>query len=239
MPESPPEPRASLSLLPAPTSNVPDYKQLWYECATGICADTYGYGRSPAYWFTLNCPYNYLHEIHRFQDDEKCLEPLDRVSKDMRFRWSLDNPDLVCQLHAMRVELITRMVIPTVVQPTPKFPFQYWTRFENGYSGNPHAHAIGYAPFNPSFDNVVKDIDTLQRLQAANTPGADDLRLWEDVTEEVTKHFSSFVSEKHPAKDSAGEPLYDFVLENINHPRFGKPQCVNLRQLLQELSQEI
>jgi len=100
------------------------YKRLWVSCPQLGTVDTYGYGRSPAFWFTLNCPYNYLHEIHRFQDDRLCLDAISRASKDMRFRWSLDNPDIVCQLHVIRVELIIRMVMPAVVPPTRKFPFQ-------------------------------------------------------------------------------------------------------------------
>ena len=194
--------------------------------------DTYGYGRSPAFWFTLNCPYNYLHEIHRFQDDRLCLDAISRASKDMRFRWSLDNPDIVCQLHAIRVELIIRMVMPAVVPPTRKFPFQYWARFEEGYSGNPHAHGLAYAPFNPSFDNVVQDADARAKLEAAGGYDGQELRLWDDVTEEVTTQFEKLVSEMHPAKDSAGNALYDFVIESIRHSQFGKPQCINLREVL-------
>ena len=32
-----------------------------------VVEDTYGYNRIPAFWFTLNLPFNYLFEIHRFQ----------------------------------------------------------------------------------------------------------------------------------------------------------------------------
>ena len=194
----------------------------------------FGYGRSPAFWYTLNCPYNYLHEIHRFQKDERCLDALERESRDLRFRWSLDNPDILCQLHAIRVELIIRMVMPAVVPPTPSYPFQYWARFEEGFNGNPHAHGIANGPFNPSFDNVVKDEDTRARLQQAEGFDGEELRLWDDVTAEVTDQFAPFVSESHPAKDVAGEPLYDFVIENIRDARFGKPQCVNVKQLMDE-----
>ena len=90
----------------------------------------------------------------------------------MRFRWSLDNPDIICQLHAIRVELMLRMVVPAIVPPTSRYPFQYWTRFEEGYSGNPHAHSILYRPFNPSFDNVVKDAETKELLE--NSVEVDD-----------------------------------------------------------------
>ena len=173
-----------------------------------------------------------MHEIHRFQEDERCLNPLDLGSKEMRFRWSLDNPDILCQLHAIRVELILRIVVPAIVPPTFRYPFQYWSRFEQGYSGNPHAHSILYGPFNPSFDNVVKGAETKELLEKSGEVDDEDVRLWEDVTQEVTNQFKRYVSEMHPAKDSSGEALYDFVIENIRDAKFGKPQCVNLREML-------
>ena len=166
---------------------VEDYETYWYACCSGTCPDTFGYGRSPAFWFTLNCPYNYLHEIHRFQSIDVCSDPLDFESKNLRFRWSLDNPDILCQLHAIRVELITRMDMPAVVPPTNEFPFQYWARFEEGYNGNPHAHGIAYGPFNPSFDNVVKDEETRQRLQSEEGYEDEELHIWDEVTDEVTE----------------------------------------------------
>ena len=116
--------------------------------------------------------------------------------------------------------------------PTSRYPFQYWSRFEQGYSGNPHAHSILYGPFNPSFDNVVKDAETKELLEKAGEVDDEDVRLWEDVTQEVTDQLKRYVSEMHPAKDSSGEALYDFVIENIRDGRFGKPQCVNLREIL-------
>ena len=181
-----PDPRQGLPTSPdvrlSSADEVALYETLWFSCQSGRSEDMFGYGRSPAFWYTLNCPYNYLHEIHRFQKDERCLDALERESRDLRFRWSLDNPDILCQLHAIRVELIIRMVMPAVVPPTPSYPFQYWARFEEGYSGNPHAHGIAYGPFNPSFDNVVKDEDTRARLQQEEGFDGEELRLWDDVT---------------------------------------------------------
>ena len=130
------------------------------------------------------------------------------------------------------VELILRIVVPAIVPPTSRYPFQYWSRFEQGYSGNPHAHSILYGPFNPSFDNVVKDAETKELLENTGEVDGEDLRLWDDVTQEVTDQFKRYVSEMHPAKDSSGEALYDFVIENIRDEKFGKPQCVNLREML-------
>ena len=66
--ETPPQPAAETSNAPANDSEEPAFKRLWYECRQGSCEDSYGYGRSPAFWFTLNCPYKYLHEIHCFQE---------------------------------------------------------------------------------------------------------------------------------------------------------------------------
>ena len=49
--------------------------------------DHYGYNRIPAFWFTLNLPFNYLREIHRFHDATRaCTDsfarraPLDRAA---------------------------------------------------------------------------------------------------------------------------------------------------------------
>ena len=47
---------------------------VWAAVPTGAGRkDDYGLGRIPAFWFTLNCPYNYLHELHRFHADDGSL----------------------------------------------------------------------------------------------------------------------------------------------------------------------
>ena len=74
-----------------------------------LAHDEYGYGRNPAFWFTLNCPYNYLHEIHRFQGNLTCLDPTTAEAKRMRFQWCLDNPYIVCFLHAVRVRRVRQL----------------------------------------------------------------------------------------------------------------------------------
>ena len=40
--------------------------QYWGKLPSVQTTDTYGYGRIPAFWYTLNFPYNYLWEVHRF-----------------------------------------------------------------------------------------------------------------------------------------------------------------------------
>ena len=64
--------RAAEAVLPShvqesPVAGVEDPKLLWSKPSTYVVDDDFGYGRIPAFWFTLNLPYNYLFEIHRFQ----------------------------------------------------------------------------------------------------------------------------------------------------------------------------
>ena len=131
----------------APRTPAP--QRLWHQLPCLVGQDPYGYGRHPAFWFTLNCPYNYLYDIHRFQGNTTCFHPTDRKAMEQRWRWCLDNPDIVCFLHAVRVELLVRMVMPTIVPVSDEHPFHYWVRFEEGPNGNPHAHGMAYAAKNP------------------------------------------------------------------------------------------
>ena len=45
-----------------------DHTSLWHHMSSHCSRDAFGYGRTPAFWFTLNLAYNHLHEIHRFAD---------------------------------------------------------------------------------------------------------------------------------------------------------------------------
>jgi len=47
----------------APDARHP--RRLWRGKAAKASRDQLGCGRTPAFWFTLNVPYNALHEIHR------------------------------------------------------------------------------------------------------------------------------------------------------------------------------
>ena len=40
-------------------------RHLWYKAPSRTIPDAFGYGGIPAFWFTLNLPFNYLYEIHR------------------------------------------------------------------------------------------------------------------------------------------------------------------------------
>ena len=102
---------------------------VWAAVSSGAAhRDDHGYGRIPACWFPLNCPYNYLHEIHRFHADEATLRGTDSDSRRLRTTWCYDHPDLVCFLHALRVELLVRMVLPAIVPTSPTQPFHFLVR---------------------------------------------------------------------------------------------------------------
>ena len=243
-------------------SDVVDPRQLWSRSATHQIPDTFGYGRIPGFWFTLNLPYNYLYEIHRFQratnqlskgsgrddsvndGDVNALDPEAREAMEARCSWVLNNPDIVATVHAIRVELLTRYVMCEIVPRERGRPFQYWLRFEFGKGGNPHAHGLCYVAGNPEFDFVVKDLATLQRLLAEGRhhPQDRDLRTWVEAERQVAEFYDSYIQERHPCKDACGaplwhftEPLYTLLVEGVAFPGCAKPQSVNLRALLEEV----
>ena len=105
-----------------------DHRTLWHRGASVQTRDAFGYERNPAFWFTLNLPYNHLHEIHRFahataeakkhvegrdEDDadvEMFMTPTDlRDEQARRYRWAQDNADIVVFMHALRVELLVEL----------------------------------------------------------------------------------------------------------------------------------
>ena len=81
-----------------------------------------------------------------------------------RCRFVLDNADLVSIVHAIRVELILREVIPSLVPKEDAEPFMFWSRFEWGSgSANPHLHGQCWVPANPHLDKTFKD-DLFNRI---------------------------------------------------------------------------
>ena len=239
-----------------------DPRALWSVAASHQLDDTYGYGRIPGFWFTLNLPYNYLYDIHRFQRatrqlvagvaspgdvDEPMLDVLDpesREAMEARCGWALDNPDIVVTMHAIRVEVTTRYVMREIVPPEQLQPFLFWLRFEFGKGGNPHAHGLCYVPGNPEFDLVVKDLATLQRMLAkgGQHPQDKDLRTYAEAQQQVAAFYDAYIRERHPCKDVNGaalwnfaEPLYTLLVEGVRFPGMAKPQTVNLKELLEEV----
>ena len=74
----------------APTTNASNAEPnslmhphlLWSKSPRRLGSDTYGYGRNPGFWFTLNFPFNYLWEIHRFQ---AAVNKMNGVDEDLEF----------------------------------------------------------------------------------------------------------------------------------------------------------
>ena len=89
--------------------------QVWQTIPKLVSRDHLGLGRILAFWYTLNLPYNYLFDIHRFHDavhrcqtfapsDDPCalpkenithLDPLNREAETIRCTWALNNPDII------------------------------------------------------------------------------------------------------------------------------------------------
>ena len=231
-------------------STTPRPETLWRAAPAQVMDDPHGYGRNPAFWYTLNFPYNYLYELHRFAhatadlrrygipdqavnpEEHQAYEaaradletrlfgrvctstadapttpkidPCDPASRDSlnsRCTWVKDNPDIAAFMHALRVELLVHYVMRRIVAEDDAYPFHYWLRFEFGTSGNPHAHGLNYVAGNPTFDNVVADQETKERLQDF----FDDLQTVDEAEERLANFFDPYVQEMHPAKDEGGE----------------------------------
>ena len=54
----------------------------------------------------------------------------------------------------------------------------------------------------------------------------------ENVAGLVARFFETLSSEWRPAKDAAGDPLYDFVFENLSDASLGRPQALPLKEIL-------
>ena len=147
------------------------------------------------------------------EDDKETVDCLDSVSRDAmnaRCSWVPNNPDIVVTLHAIRVEILINYVMREVVPPEDDQAFQYWLRFEFGFSGNPHGHGLAYVPNNPEFDLIVKDKETLDAFMKMDHPEVHEMRTWDEAEEEVAAFYEPYVNECHPCKDEAGAPLWNF-----------------------------
>ena len=142
-------------------------------------------------------------------------------------------------LHALRVELIVHYVMSRIVPETEAEPFHYWLRFEFGSNtGNPHTHGLSYVAGNPNFECVVANEEAKQKLLERNHPDINgpnvtELRTWDEAEQDLSMFYNQFTRETHPAKDVHGEPLYDFLIENLLLPDMQRPQTINLREVLE------
>ena len=226
-----------------------------------MCRDQLGCGRTPAFWFTLNAPYNALHDIHRFHaavralalaGDATALVNVPGVqgsdagaapafARDVRQRraagvaWVRENPDIVAFVHALRVELQVRLLMSEIVPPEPQAPFQFWLRFEYGSNGNPHAHGLCYVPRNPAFESVVADAATRDRLLQSGRRDAVRLRTMQEATRDIASFFAPHVRESHPCKDLDGRRLSEPWTEPDRDDVAVAPHHVNLLALLDDV----
>ena len=122
-------------------------------------------------------------------------------------------------------------------------PFLYWTRFEFGENGNPHAHGLCYVSGNPYFDTVIRGELQRENLRKLGRSDADLYDTWEQAESKMAAFYNDYGTEMHPAKDANGEALYDYVIENLNacadsdNSFLSKPQCFNLTQELDRIFQ--
>ena len=176
---------------------IVDPQDLWSRLPLVTAHDYHGYNRCPAEWFTLNYPYNYSFDLHRFHTAIRELhgEKADDTFPDIsaRCKWVLDNPDLAAVMHAIRAEVNIRYVIANTIPCTVKQPYQYWARFEWGTNGNPHCHGQGYVANNPSFENITQDEETRQALIKAGYPDAIKLQTKEQCKAELGSFFNKHV----------------------------------------------
>jgi hypothetical protein len=225
-------------------------------------SDTYGYGRIPAFWYTLNLPFNHLHEIHRFHDavasctssfiSHKVLPGSDNKTEtsppsetvlpsvqelNQRCAFVLDNPDIVATIHAIRVELNVRYVMSVIVPTQADQPFQFWLRFEWGKDGNPHTHGQNWVPNNPYIDKVYKDSAAHDEYEAAMARNLypDQNEKHQTIAEAestLSNFFKHYVCESHPSKDANGDKFYDFDYETLTLPHCQRPHTTNLFEAL-------
>ena len=122
-----------------------------------VVYDLVGRGRTPAFWWTLNCGwrgYNFVYDIHRLNvgaalGAAAVTNPED-VQRAVRQAFVRDRPDIVTYMVALRTELLMRVVMPSVVPHTAWEKCMAMGRCEwGGGTGNPHTHGLVYGAGNP------------------------------------------------------------------------------------------
>ncbi len=124
--------------------------------------DSFGLGRIPTIWWTLNAKYNALCEIHRLnvrgQLERDAVKQYDDTLNDVRFDFVRSAPDLATYMIALRTELSMRVVMPEIVPHTAAEPFLTMARFETGAGGNPHYHGFTIGAGGPRLGRIDADL---------------------------------------------------------------------------------
>ena len=125
--------------------------------------DLIGLGRIPTAWWTLNCKYNDVYDIHRLnvrsQLGRRAVDPHHARLEDVRFEFVRSAPDLATMMVALRTELSMRVVMPALMPSSAASPYLTMARFETGGSGNPHWHGFSVAGGAPRLLRVRGDAE--------------------------------------------------------------------------------
>jgi hypothetical protein len=123
--------------------------------------DKVGLGRTATIWWTQNCKFNAVHDVHRLNvDAPRAAEALDigvDSYRGVRQAFARDCPDLVAQQIVLRTELNMCVVMPSVVRHSVQYPFMATTRLEVGTGGgNLHAHGFSDGSDAPVMPRRIK-----------------------------------------------------------------------------------
>ena len=145
-----------------------------------LVPDAAGLGRHPCLWWTMNCKYNAAYDVQRLNTRSAAgtrglRSRGDGGSKEERFEFTRENPDLVSYQLALRTELLMRMVMPAIVPHSSLWPYMTMARFETGSGGNPHWHGFSMGVPGPVVKRVKADVEGGDDLPPQTT--SDDLRL--------------------------------------------------------------
>ena len=120
--------------------------------------------------------YNFDYELHRLNVGaamaREAVTRNDSAARRVRFDFVRDAPDIATYMHALRAELLMKMVMPTVVGNGPSDPFLCMARWEAGPGGNMHWHGMAYGLRGPDMDGVVRESPAAAVGEGAITAGA-------------------------------------------------------------------
>ena len=145
----------------------------------GLVKDDVGLGRFPTLWWTQNPHYNAAFDIQRLDVSREALGHTRDSTRQGRFEFVRENADLVAQAMALRIELNMRIVMPSVVPHSEKYPYMAMARMETGSGGNPHAHGFSLGLPGPRVGRVHADLDGAGDVAPSSTlADMDVVRAW-------------------------------------------------------------
>ena len=91
---------------------------------------------------------------------------------------------------------------------------------------------MSWVPRNPTFENVVRDEAVLEEIRRLPDPDCQAAVSWAEAEIAIADFFSEYAREMHPCKDARGHLYYNYNLDLIRETRMGRPQSVNLYDIL-------